>query len=84
MLSFQKARRIPGTTELEATFNFKVTGTHHGFTMAKTLLTSLIFFCDEVSCSVDEAIEADTICLDFNKALPGILVAKLVTYSLDR
>lgn len=84
MLSFQKARRIPGTTELEAVFKFKVTGTQHGFTVAKTSLTSLIFFCDEISCTVDEAIAADIICLDFNKALPSILVAKLVTYSLER
>lgn len=56
MLSFKKTRRrFPGNTELEAMFRYKVTGNNqHGFTMAKLCLTSLIFFCDEISGAVDK------------------------------
>ena len=77
MLSFRKARRrFPGTIELEAMFKFKMIGNNqHGFTMAQPCLTSLIFFCDEISGSVDKARAVDVICFGFSKALHGILVA---------
>lgn len=52
--------------------------------MAKLWFTSLIFLCDEISGSVNEARAGDVICFDFSKVLHGIIVAKLVRYGLDR
>lgn len=51
--------------------------------MAKLSLTSLIFFCDEISDSVDEVRAGNTIFFYFSKVLYGIFTAKFMRDGLD-
>lgn len=59
-------------------FKFKVIGNNqHGFTTAKFCLTSLIFFYDETSSSVNEVTAENIIFFNFSKVLHGILKLNL-------
>lgn len=51
--------------------------------MAKLCFTSLIFFCDETSGSVDEVRAGHKIFFDFSKVLHGIFTAKFMRDGLD-
>ena len=60
----------------------------HGFTMGQSCLTNLIAFYDKVTCLVVVGRAADIAYLDFSKAFDtvshGLLLEKLISYSLDK
>ncbi|CAM5077404.1 unnamed protein product [Eretmochelys imbricata] len=64
-----------------------IRNSQHGFTKAKSCLTNLIAFHDEITGSVDEGKAVDMLFLDFSKAFDtfshSVLASKLKKYGLD-